>query len=305
LLARPNPAQCQPELLEAWYGFLLVAGNAYLEAVTIGGAVRELHVLRPDRMTVVPGSDGWPSAYDYTVSGRTLRYHQDADPLRPILHQSFFHPLSDHYGLSPIEPAATSIDLHNAASTWNKALLDNAARPSGALVYAPGSGGHLTREQFDRLKAELEQSFQGPRNAGRPMLLEGGLDWKAMALSPKDMDFIEAKNAAAREVALAFGVPPMLLGIPGDNTFANYAEANRVFWRQAVVPMLGRVTEALGNWLGPMFGAEALRIMGDLDQVEALSADRDALWARMGAAAFLTDAEKRDAVGYGRIANSE
>ena len=130
------------------------------------------------------------------------------------------------------------------------------------------------------------------------MVLEGGLDWKEMGFSPKDMEFIEAKNASARDVALAFGVPPMLLGIPGDNTFANYAEANRTFWRQSVVPLLGRVTEALTNFLGPQFG-EGLRVSYDLDQVEALSADRDALWARVDKASFLTPAEKREAVGYG------
>ncbi len=83
----------------------------------------------------------------------------------------------------------------------------------------------MTADQFARLKAELEASFQGTRNAGRPLLLEGGLDWKAMSLSPRDLDFMEAKHAAAREIALAIGVPPMLLGIPGDNTYSNYAEA--------------------------------------------------------------------------------
>jgi HK97 family phage portal protein len=85
-------------------------------------------------------------------------------------------------------------------------------------------------------------------------VLEGGLDWKEMGFSPKDMDFIESKNMAAREVALAFGVPPMLLGIPGDNTYANYAEANRVFWRQTVVPLVLRVADALALWLEPHAG---------------------------------------------------
>jgi HK97 family phage portal protein len=120
-----------------------------------------------------------------------------------------FHPLDDHYGFSPIEAAATAIDLHNQASKWNKALLDNAARPSGALVYSAREG-RLSPEQFERLKAELQEGFQGAKNAGRPLLLEGGLDWKPLSLSPKDMDFIEAKHAAAREIALALGVPPML-----------------------------------------------------------------------------------------------
>ena len=87
-----------------------------------------------------------------------------------------------------------ALDTHNAAGRWNKALLDNSARPSGALVYAPKEGGNLTDEQFDRLKAELEEGYSGAARAGRPLLLEGGLDWKAMGLTPKDMDFIEAKN---------------------------------------------------------------------------------------------------------------
>ena len=251
LLAKPNPAHCAPDLFEAWYGHLLVAGNAYLEAVSVNGTVRELHVLRPDRMKVVPGADGWPEAYDYTVGGQTVRFRQDVSGgVRPILHMALFHPLNDHYGMSPLEAAAAAIDIHNASGAWNKALLDNSACPSGALVYS-AKDGQLTTEQFERLKAELEASFQGAKNAGRPLLLEGGLDWKAMAFSPKDMDFISAKHVAAREVALALGVPPMLLGIPGDNTYSNYAEANRSFWRQTILPLVIRTAKAISGWLGP------------------------------------------------------
>jgi phage portal protein BeeE len=71
-----------------------------------------------------------------------------------------FHPADDHYGLSPIEAAATAIDTHNTASRWNKALLDNSARPSGALVYT-ARDGNLSGEQYERLKRELESGFQG------------------------------------------------------------------------------------------------------------------------------------------------
>ena len=82
-------------------------------------------------MRVVPGPSGWPEAYEYRVGDRAMRFRQDAgEGRRPILHMSLFHPLNDHYGMSPIEAAATAIDLHNAASKWNKALLDNAARPA-------------------------------------------------------------------------------------------------------------------------------------------------------------------------------
>ncbi|MDB5623287.1 MAG: phage portal protein, partial [Devosia sp.] len=231
LLGRPNGRQSGGEMLEAVYAYLQTAGNAYLQAAVVDGEVRALFCLRPDRMKVVAGSDGWPVAYDYTAGGRTMRLRQDAEPLPAILHMALFHPADDHYGMAPLEAAQTSLDIHNAAGEWNKALLDNAARPSGALVYS-SAGGHLSPEQFERLKSELEAGFAGAANAGRPMVLEGGLDWKTIALSPRDMDFIEAKHAAARDIALAFGVPPMLLGIPGDNTYANLAEANRALWRQ-------------------------------------------------------------------------
>ena len=221
LIAQPSPDHTSADFLECWYGFLLVSGNAYVEAVGVGGRLRELHVLRPDRMKVIPGPDGWAQAYEYTACGSSVRFAEEpAAGVRPILHVRLFHPVNDHYGMSPIEAAAASIDLHNAASAWNKALLDNAARPSGALIYAANSCV-MTGEQFARLKSELELSFQGARNAGRPLLLEGELDWKPLSLSPKDMDFVEAKHAAAREIALALGVPPMLLGIPGDNTYSD------------------------------------------------------------------------------------
>jgi HK97 family phage portal protein len=307
LLARPNPRQEQAAFLEAVCTQLMLAGNAYVEAVALdrqserrnGHEVRELYALRPDRMRVVPGPDGWAEAYEYTAAGRTVRFDQSA-ALPPILHLAAFHPLDDHYGLSPLEAAAVAVDTHNAAARWNKALLDNAARPSGALVYAGSDNALLSDGQFERLKCELADEYQGARYAGRPLLLEGGLDWKAMSLSPKDMDFMEAKHSAAREIALAFGVPPMLLGIPGDNTYSNYQEANRVFWRGTVLPLANRIAGALAQWLAPAFGGE-LRLAIDTDRIEALSADRAALWERVTDAPFLTLNEKRLATGYGAV----
>lgn len=296
LLARPNPREGGTRFLESLYGHLLVAGNAYVEAAMLDGRPGELYALRPDRMRVVPGGDGWPAAYDYSVGAQTIRFALPAGAVAPILHLTLFHPSDDHYGLSPMEAAATALDIHNAAGAWNKALLDNSARPSGALVF--GGGAHFSETQFSRLKADLEESYQGARNAGRPLLLEGGLDWKPLSLSPKEMDFVATKAAAAREIALAFGVPPLLLGLPGDNTHANYAEANRAFYRQTVIPLVKRTGEALAHWLAPAFGA-GVTLRPDLDAIEALAQERESLWRRVSGASFLSDAEKREAVGYG------
>jgi HK97 family phage portal protein len=301
LLARPNAFEDGASLFERWYAFLQSAGNAYLEAVTLDGRPRELHVLRPDRVAVVPGPQGWPAAYDYTVEGRTRRIAREADGFLPLLHLKLFHPLDDHYGLSPLAVAATAIEVHNEGAAWSKALLDNAARPSGALIYkGPDAAPGLTDAQFGRLKRELEDAYQGAANAGRPMVLEGGLDWKAMAYAPAEMDFAETRAQAAREIALAFGVPPMLLGIPGDNTYANYAEANLNFWRQTVLPLAHRAASALTRWLAPRFG-EGLRLAVDADAVEALAEARGQVWEKLKDADFLTLNEKREAAGYSPV----
>ena len=65
-------------------------------------------------------------------------------------------------------------------------------------------------------------------------------------------------NREVREIALAFGVPPLLLGLPGDSTLANHAEANRAFWRLTVIPLVSRSMRAVAAWLAPAWG-EALR----------------------------------------------
>ncbi len=302
LLARPNPQRSGTELMEALYGHLLLSGNAFLEAVpsSDGTALQALHLLRPDRVRVIAGDDGWPVAHDYQAGSARRRTPVDPAAGRGLLHLRLFHPLDDHHGFAPLEAAQMALDLHNAAGTWNKALLDNSARPSGALVYQPKDGGNLTEDQYARLKAELEEGYQGAHRAGRPMLLEGGLDWKAMGLTPRDMDFIAAREGAARDIALAFGVPPMLIGIPGDLTYANYQEANRAFCRLTVLPLIARTAAALTGWIKPVYG-ETLKLDFDADRLPGLAGEREALWARIGAADFLSDAEKREAVGYGEL----
>lgn len=305
LLQRPNAAQGRAELLEAIYGHLLLSGNAYVEAVPgAGGLPGELHALRSDRMSIVPGSNGWPVAYDYSVGGRKHRFAVSEDHSL-ICHIRSFHPQDDHYGLSPLQAAAVALDVHNAASAWSKALLDNAARPSGAIIYRGADGASvLTEEQYDRLVAEMESHHQGARNAGRPMLLEGGLDWKPMGFSPSDMEFHETKLTAAREIAMAFGVPPMLMGIPGDATYANYQEAHRAFYRLTVLPLAERVLAAISHWLAGFDGG-SVRLYPDLDQIPALATERDQQWARVAGATFLTEAEKRQLLGLPAVAAEE
>ena len=293
-----NAASAGQPLLETIAAHLLLHGNAYVQVIC-GGDDRpsELFALRPDRITIEPDARGWPVAYAYRAGEHQTRFAAQDKMGRPaIIHIKAFHPTDDHYGLGCLGAAARPVAVHNAASQWNKAILDNAARPSGALVYDPGpDGSALSADQLDRLKAEMEASFAGSGNAGRPMLLEGGLKWQSMSMTPADMDFVALKEAAAREIALAFGVPPMLLGLPGDNSYANYREANRALWRLTILPLAGKILAGLSGALVSWWpdGTSAVA----RDQIPALSEDRERLWKQVCEADFLSPDEKRVMLG--------
>ncbi|MEZ5655568.1 MAG: phage portal protein [Sphingobium sp.] len=287
-------------LIETLALHLVLHGNAYVQiAADAAGEPAELFALRPERVSVNVDARGWPVAYHYRVGDRLTRLAtEDGVGRTAIIHLRAINPLDDHYGLGCLGAASGPVAIHNAATQWNKALLDNAARPSGALVYDSGKdGAALSAEQFSRLKAEMEAAFQGAVNAGRPMLLEGGLKWQSLSMSPAEMDFVALKAAAAREIALAFGVPPMLLGIPGDNTYSNYREANKALWRQTILPLmskiLGGVAQGLQGWM------PGLELAVDIDRVPEMSDERAAYWERVSGADFLSDEEKRALLGIG------
>lgn len=285
-------------LIETLAAHILLHGNGYVQIIKdASNRPFEMFALRPDRVKVVADNSGWPCAFEYTVGNNTTIIPlEDEDGWPNILHIKAMHPLEDHYGAGALSAAHQAIAIHNLASEWNRTLLQNAARPSGALVYDGQDGAGLTGDQFARLKAELETAFSGAANAGRPMLLDGGLKWQTMALSPADMDFATLKSTAAREIALAFGVPPMLLGLPGDNTYSNYREANRALWRLTLLPLAEKLFSALGEGLAPWFPEAELKV--DLDRVTALSEDRERLWKQVSDADFLSRNEKRELLGF-------
>ncbi|WP_338424742.1 phage portal protein [Sphingopyxis kveilinensis] len=295
LVAGPSGGQ---GLLETLAAQMLLHGNGYVQILTDGaGAPAELFALRPERVTVEADGRGWPVAYRYKAGGSAaVLPAEDGAGRTAVVHVKALHPLDDHYGAGCLGAAAGAIAAHNAAAKWNAALLENAARPSGALVHDPGDKGMpLSAEQVDRLREELAESFSGGANAGRPLLLEGGLKWQALSLSPAEMDFLALKDSSAREIAMTFGVPPMLLGLPGDATYANYREANRALWRLTVLPLCAKILGAIAQGLSGWFEGAELRV--DLNKLPALAEDRMALWREVSAADWLSAEEKKALLG--------
>ena len=300
LLSNPNPTQNGYEFFESLYSYKLLAGNTYIQAILLDKNIfknpKELFILRPDRITIIiDNNSSIPYAYKYKVNNNEKIFYVDKiSGNAEILHIKNFNPINDWYGLSPIEAASYSIDQHNEASKWNQSMLQNGARPSGALI-VKGNGDDstfLTDEQFTRLKKQLNEEFAGTENAGKPLLLEGGLEWMEMSLSPADMNFLDMKNSCARDIALAFGVPSQLLGIPGDNTYSNLTEARLSMWEETIIPMIDNVVDALNKWLVPMFD-DNIGLYYDKDKITALYSRQENYWNKIANANFLNDDEKK------------
>jgi HK97 family phage portal protein len=290
LLQRPNPQESLSALLEKLVAYQLVAGNAYLHAVAAPSQPlrpRELYVLRPDRMTLVPNAVGEIARYEYQAGGMTVLLATEA-----VMHRKFFAPTDDWYGLSPIQVAARVVDTDNLALTWNYSLLKNGARPSGAMVVQK----NLTDAQYTRLQQAITEQYGGAQQAGYPMLLEGGADWKEMSLSPKDMDWLESRRFSKEEICIVYNVPGELVGLK-TATFENRREARRSFYTENVLPMADGLKDDLNRWLVPSFG-DGLTLDYDRDAIEALAEDREKVWSRVEKSTWLTVNEKRAATGY-------
>ena len=308
LLYNPSPTQSQVEWFQGLYSYLLISGNNYM--LSVGGdntPPTELYNLRPDRIKIQTGQRAMPTAYDYVISGQTVdRYEVDqATGDSRIKHIKMFNPLDDYYGMSPIQASSVDIDQHNLANKHNVNLLQNGARPSGAVIFNPkdetGGNVQLSENQRSQLQSDINSRFSGTNNAGRPMLLEGDFDWKEMGLSPKDMDFISLKNMSAKDIALVYGVPSQLIGIPDSQTYSNFAEAKLALYNETIIPLLDKIQGDLNEWLIPQFNDEAQELRYDIDSIPAMAEQRKRVFESVTAGVkdgILTRNEAREQLGY-------
>ena len=279
LLARPNPLQAGVEYFQSLYSYLLLSGNSYALASNINGVPTELHILRPDRIEIEPSETAIPKAYKYKINNQVVQTYP-ADPVTgaaEVKHFKLWNPLDDYLGLSPLAAASMDVDQHNMIAKHNIALLANGARPSGAIVFKPaddaGMRRMLTDGQREQLSTDLNNRFQGVNNAGKPMLLEGDFNWQEMGMSPKDMDFMSQANMTAKDIALCFGVPSQLIGIPDAQTYANVQEARLALYEETIIPLAKRIESDLNEWIVSSYGDD-IRLTSDIDAIPAMTERR-------------------------------
>ena len=310
LLSRPNPLQSHSEFFNSIFGYLLLSGNAYILKVGSDvGAPKELHLLRPDRMVIKGGSNPIPDRYEYVLNGRIQATYDvdDRTGASDVKHVKLFNPLDDFYGLSPMNAAAIGVDQHNLTGQHNINLLKNGARPSGAVRFKPqddaGFAVNLTESQRQQVLSDLNNRFTGTANAGRPMLLEGDFDYIPMAVTSKEGDFAQMKHMAATEIAMCFGVPSQLVGVPDAQTYANVAEARLALYEETIIPHLRKIESDLNEWLVPMFG-ENLEFCFDIDKIPALAERTKRIYENVTSAVregIMTRNEAREAIGLSPI----
>jgi HK97 family phage portal protein len=305
LFNSPNPLQARATFIESVVAYYFLTGNTYVEVnrPDMKRPPTELWTVKPNNISIVPNSLGYPAKYVLKANQVTREWPVDFVTMQGnLLHVKSFNPNDLWFGLSPLEAAMISLSQNNQIQRWNLSMLQNNATPSGVLKVKSSDSnpnGSLTEEQFTRLQGEMNEKYMGARNAGRPMLLEGNLEWQSISLSPKDMDFIKNKEVTAIDICQVFGVPPEMLGL-GQKTFNNYEQARLAFYEETVLPMMDILQTEFNKWLVPMFekNATSYELKYDKDDIEALAVKRESKYTMVKDLTFLTQNEKREACGY-------
>lgn len=250
LLHDVNPFMSSSELFLATQAFLELEGNTfwYLPKGTVTKKPAEIWILDPTRVHIVKSAQSFIAGYIYKNEA-----NRDV-PLLPdeIIHFKRFNPLDRYRGLGTVRAAALAVDIDTFSAQWNKNFFFNAAVPSAVLE----TEGTMTEEQFQRLKSNWDVSHTGLDNAHKLAILQGGLKFKPMNLSQKDMEFLEQRRFTRDEILGIFRVPKTILGIVEDVNRANAEASEFVFAKRVVKPRMAFITDRLNEFYLPLFGED-------------------------------------------------
>lgn len=308
LLDRPNPNEAWEEWLTHWIYDILLGGISFVQAINVGterlgtytrAKNGRLYLLRPDWVQII--SEGHEVI--------SYKYKDILYPPEEILTLKLCDPVDEFGGHSPLKSAATVTDCHNQASLWNKNILSNAGGMLGLLLVK--GLVNLSQAKKDEWKANFQNEIAGAKKAGGTLVLPGeGQEYKQLATSPKELDWLGGKSDAMRDIATAFLVPTELLGDPAASTYNNVKEASKALYTTNVVPLMRHLTGELTNWLSPKYLVEGessykLEIGIDTTDIDALKQDETEKTTRTNLSDWLTINEKRTAFGLDEVPTSE
>lgn len=244
LLNNPNPITSRFELFEQTLGSLELTGNAYwFLAGNALGQPREIWVLRPDRLTIVPDPVQVVRGYLYNIDGE----HVPLDAVE-VVHFKRWHPGNDYYGLSPIASAQTAIVSDRHMADWNRNAF---GKDNGVPAGIVNIKDFISDTDFERIKHEWRNNYGG--TGRKTAFLRGGaVEWQNIGLSHSDLDFLEGRKAQRDEILNIFGIP---VGLVSENaTEANARVAERQFIERTLYPKLVRIAQKITQELMPFYG---------------------------------------------------
>ena len=284
LLDDVNPVNMSGSDLKAYTEAGLSAwGEGYWHKVRgrLGGPPQELYWLPAPAMTPKNGRT-WIESYEYRPSGPTL----DTETYAPKDIVAFRRiNLNDPLrGLSPLSAAREHISVSRMIAVQTSATLRNWSIPAGAWVAPKGAN---IGEQDKRLIQRVLRAMRGPKAQGKVPVLPEGLDWKQIALSPKDAEWLAAGKLARMTVCAVLGVPLILVGDDEKvTTYGNFRDARKIMWQDTMIPELDWIADVLNSWLVPDFDPQRKRLVVafDYSQIEALQeplSDQITTWNSM------------------------
>ncbi len=266
----PNPNQVWGALLESAIASVELCGNALVEIIRDGdGSVAELRFLPWAwvQMQLLPSGRVAFDIYEPTQPGTsTVKRRLLADDAIHLKDRS-----DDGFiGRSRLSRARDVLRTATSQQTFARTFLERGAQPSG-IVKHPGA---MTPEQRHSLREQFQEKHEGTRNAGRTLILDGGLEWQASQVSPEDAELLASRRFAVEEIARIYGVPPPLVGDLSHGTFTNSREAARWFGQFTLTPRVRRLEAELSRaLLGPDSRFEL-----EFDMSSLLRSDPETRW---------------------------
>jgi len=291
----------------------LLEGDIYLNALgNIKQPPREMFLLKPQFMTIqISQKTGFPDLFEFnSAQSQNIMFKKDVvngrifntkDPdSSELLHDKNFNPDSTAHnptGMSEVMAILFEVKSYLESNNHNLSLLMNGAKPTGAMVLKPrnpDAPNTLTEEQYNRTKRQIDECHTGSNNTGRPMLLEGGLEWQQMGMNLRDMDFFNLQMEASKRIIIGLGIPEQMK-FSTSATFNNKAEARLEFYENRVIPFTNDILSALTDFLlVNRFGENNLRYVVDMVNVDALAIKRAVRDKAINENTSLTLDEKRE-----------
>ena len=238
----PNPEMSSFSFRETLMTHLLLWGNAYAQIIRNGrGEVIALYPLMPDRMTVDRDARG-RIYYEYT------RSDSDANTLGKkssviLSPEDVFHipglGFDGLVGYSPIAMAKQAIGMGLACDEYGAAFYQNGAQPGGVLEHP-----NVVKDP-KRVRESWNAIYQGSRNAHRIAVLEEGMTYKPITISPEQAQFLETRKFQIDEIARIFRVPPHMIGDLEKSSFSNIEQQSLEFVKYTLAPWISRWEQAI------------------------------------------------------------